>query len=624
MSSNVHSGRSTDGWRVLRNLMSPFVGWIAHFCTVRPPVGVTQHRHGHPVTWPAMVWPPRSGSATPEATSADPTSAPLATPPEPTSAGDPGPGPKRRRLPERLTGWPHRVEVLVVIAVVLAGLVARFVARSPLWLDEALTVNIARLPLGQIPSWLRHDGHPPLYYLLLHGWTDVFGTSDEAVRALSGVFGVALMPLMYVAGRRLGGRACAWACVVVLALSPYAVRYSTETRMYSLVMVLVLAAWLIGTDALQRPKPWRLVVLAALAGLLLWSHYWGMWLLAAAGIALLWQAVQAHRRGDRSTRDNVAKVLGALVVGALTFVPWLPSMLYQSAHTGTPWARPSAPTAILAQSIADFGGGARGEQVVLGWLLCMVALLGVFARPRDRRHLEIDLHTRPEARRLAYLIVATLIIAAVFSYAANSGFATRYDAVWFPFFVLLVGLGITRFLARWALRGVLAVLLVLGAVGVARVMFQPTRSEARVAAVAIASRAQPGDVVVTCPDQLGPALDSELQKRIPAGSLVEGTFPRFASPKLVDWVDYQARVDAEEPQAFAQEVLRRAGDHQIFLAWAGSYRTHVGICEAVVNALLTARPTGGAIVKDSSYYFEHEAVMFFPSPGEAQVPRVKG
>ena len=54
-----------------------------------------------------------------------------------------------------------------------------------LWLDEALSVNIARLPLGDIPGALRHDGAPPLYYVLLHLWMRVFGTGDGAVRALA-------------------------------------------------------------------------------------------------------------------------------------------------------------------------------------------------------------------------------------------------------------------------------------------------------------------------------------------------------------------------------------------------------------------------------------------------------
>jgi uncharacterized membrane protein len=60
--------------------------------------------------------------------------------------------------------------VAVALLAVIAGVVLRFTISSPLWLDEALSVNIASLPIGDIPEALRSDGHPPLYYLVLHGW----------------------------------------------------------------------------------------------------------------------------------------------------------------------------------------------------------------------------------------------------------------------------------------------------------------------------------------------------------------------------------------------------------------------------------------------------------------------
>ena len=189
-------------------------------------------------------------------------------------------------VPEVSDGWgPYRPWVRVgVVGLLVVGVVLRFVTRSPLWLDEALSVNIARLPLGDIPEALRHDGHPPLYYFLLHVWMDVFGEGDVAVRALSGLWGLALIPLTWFAGRRLGGERVAWIATLLVAVSPFAIRYSTETRMYSMVMVLVLAACLIGQDALRDPKPWRLAVIAVLVGALLLSHYWSMYLLASIGL----------------------------------------------------------------------------------------------------------------------------------------------------------------------------------------------------------------------------------------------------------------------------------------------------------------------------------------------------
>ena len=153
--------------------------------------------------------------------------------------------------------WGTAIKVGICVALVI-GVVLRFVTRSPLWLDEALSVNIARLPIGDISEALRHDGHPPLYYLLLHGWMALFGEGNVAVRAMSGVFTLATIPLLWIAGKRLGGTQVAWYALGVVALSPYALRYATETRMYALVMLLVLAGWLLLDDCLRRPNLARL------------------------------------------------------------------------------------------------------------------------------------------------------------------------------------------------------------------------------------------------------------------------------------------------------------------------------------------------------------------------------
>src|SRR3954463_4498974 len=104
------------------------------------------------------------------------------------------------------SGRRSRYLLAIAIGAIALGIALRFLTTGQLWLDEALTVNIAKLPLGRIPDALRHDGSPPLYYVLLHFWMDLFGSGDLAVRALSGVFAVASFPLAWIAGRKLGGR----------------------------------------------------------------------------------------------------------------------------------------------------------------------------------------------------------------------------------------------------------------------------------------------------------------------------------------------------------------------------------------------------------------------------------
>ena len=83
----------------------------------------------------------------------------------------PGSGVERRPLP----AGARMVLALVGLLTVVVGVLLRFYAPTPLWLDETISVNISRLPIGQIPTALSHDGAPPLYYLLLHFWMLVWG-----------------------------------------------------------------------------------------------------------------------------------------------------------------------------------------------------------------------------------------------------------------------------------------------------------------------------------------------------------------------------------------------------------------------------------------------------------------
>ena len=41
---------------------------------------------------------------------------------------------------------------------------------------------------------LRHDGSPPLYYLLLHVWMSAFGSSESSTHTLSLIFGLLTIP----------------------------------------------------------------------------------------------------------------------------------------------------------------------------------------------------------------------------------------------------------------------------------------------------------------------------------------------------------------------------------------------------------------------------------------------
>ena len=508
-------------------------------------------------------------------------------PAESTSTGSAGPSPA-----------PRRATVIAIAGVLLAGLVLFFWTRSNLWLDEALSVNIARLPLGRLHGALRRDGAPPLYYALLHGWSALFGSGDRAVRSLSGLCMIGAAVALWFVGRRVAGRAGAWIAVMLVAANPYAIRYATETRMYALEMMLVAWGILAFRRALESPTWGRLVQFGAVVALLLYTQYWTVYLIAVVGallIGLSWRGAYRH---------EARRMLLAMAVAGLVFLPWLPTFLFQRAHTGTPWGTAQPPGVPLGYTLRDFSGGDQQE----GWLLfvAMIGLLmlGVFGRATDGRRVELDLQTQPGARWEAIVGGVTLAVARTLNYLAGGAFQSRYSALVFPFFIVIVARGITTLADPRVRTGVLVVVLGLGFVGGIRNV-ATDRTQAGQVADVLRSDAKPGDVVVYCPDQLGPAVH-----RLAPSDLEEFTYPAFGSPAFVDWVDYKAKLAQADPVAFAREALTKARDHTLWLVSSPGYITHPVACQTLSTVFATARNRQIRVSPDERL-FEHPGLQQF-------------
>ncbi|MBU3701697.1 MAG: hypothetical protein FGM58_06595 [Acidimicrobiia bacterium] len=500
-----------------------------------------------------------------------------------------------------------RPELIALALVAVAiGVLTRFVTRSALWLDEALSVNIATLPLGEIRSALERDGHPPLYYVLLHFWSELFGTGDVAVRSLSAVFGLATIVLVWFVGRRRGGPAMAWILVAVVAMAPYAVRYSNEARMYALVMLLVTLGWFVLDDIVVRGRSTilRYAALAVVTAALLYTHYWSMWLIATLGLCTLWGLWR-----DTDRRRMWTGVLAALIVGGIAFLPWVPTLLYQNAHTGTPWAEPSRPTVALSDALVDFGAGRFGEKALVAILLALALVLGLFGRGTSASTIELDLRTRRQVRRETIVVAGTFAIGTAVSFVTSSAFASRYAAIVFILVMVVVAAGLTRFTGRWVRFGAVAVMVAALSVG-AVMNITYDRSQSRVIGPAIAAGIGAGDVVVACPDQLGPGLD----RTLPEGVRIV-TYPDAGDGRFVNWVDYAQRNAASDPGAFAADVLAQAGpEGTIWLVWSVSYRTLEAKCAELNAALSAVRPPVMLIAENGDQWFEHASLTRFAPP----------
>jgi len=511
--------------------------------------------------------------------------------------GDTATGAGRERRAE--DGSLSRRLAVGVAIVVAVGVALRLYTTSDLWLDEALTVNVARLPLADLRGALKIDGAPPLFYLLLHVWTGALGTSDIAARSLSGVIGVATLPLAWYAGRRAGGTLTAWAAVVVLASNPFAVRYATEVRMYGLEILLVFAGILAFRRGIERPSAGRVALFGLIVALLVYTQYWAFYLLAVVSALLLVLA----RRGPHTAAAR--RLLIGLALGGLSFAPWVTTFLYQRAHTGTPWGEAVLPGLPIGETFSDFAGSTEHEGWLLLFPMTVLILFGVFGRAADGRSIEIDLRTRPDVRWEALVGIVTLVAGTTGSYLMGSAFQSRYSAIILPFYVLVVARGVACFADRRVLAGVCGVVVALGFTGGFRNLLE-NRTQAGVVASVLRVEAEPGDLVVYCPDQLGPSVS----RGTPSG-LDEVTYPFFGDPARVDWVDYEERLATVAPSDFAVRALARAGDaHAVWLVSGPGYRTHKGVCEALAAALGRSRDAATRVLPDEQVWEKCGLVRF--------------
>src|ERR1700756_4827376 len=68
-------------------------------------------------------------------------------------------------------------------------------------LPHGISVPEERLTLLKVvTSTLNSDTHPPAFYILMWGWTKVFGTSARSIRLPAALCGVACIPLVFWLG----------------------------------------------------------------------------------------------------------------------------------------------------------------------------------------------------------------------------------------------------------------------------------------------------------------------------------------------------------------------------------------------------------------------------------------
>lgn len=317
------------------------------------------------------------------------------------------------------------------------------------WMDEAFSALITQLDGSRFLAALQLESNPPLYFVLLKGFAAIFGYSATAMRALSVVISVGTVAVVLFYGARLVGQRFAMGAGLLLALSPYSLYYAQEARGYSLLFLLVLVAILSAYDAIttrSKKAIWLSGFCVLAAG---FTHYFAAIALAPLPLFLIWRYLK-HESERSTVRSLIVAYLGAALLCGMWMLPRLTNrsvdpqswVALQWSHLDKLWVLPKSLLVLLL-------GSSQGMTPLFmkqDTLLVQPMMLTVVASLAAAGLLVLAL-MRAQRVTGIHLVVAMLMPIG-FLYAVSFFkplyVVGRYDAVAFPWLILLAGWVATR------------------------------------------------------------------------------------------------------------------------------------------------------------------------------------
>ncbi len=391
----------------------------------------------------------------------------------------------------------------LLLGMLLAAFALRLyeLTRQDIWWDEARNIDVALRPFGQVATAPELDIHPPVYFWLLHLWTQVtavaMGQAPAALayltRFLSVFAGVAGVALLYPLGARVGGTVAGLCAVAIGAVAPFWLAESQETRMYTsrLCPARRSCAGAHACNARRRQvrsSPtvgtcqtfWRRyryhIAFVLLCALALLTHYNAVFVVVAW---YLWWGGWSLLQPDRWRQLTTVFVSGLAMT--VLILPVAPIALRQIPGYANPNLRIPTPVEYLSENARAYLGGYAFDSALLGgnanlWLISALLLLvgGLI--------LSLILSARrPAPNRLTdlTLLLVWLLGGLALYYIAvldRGAFNVRYASFVTPALYVLAGASLAALGAIWRLLPALGLaLLLVGMLPAARADVEDSR-----------------------------------------------------------------------------------------------------------------------------------------------------
>ena len=177
--------------------------------------------------------------------------------------------------------------MLATTALAAALALYRLGARS-LWLDEGFTFAVASQHGAHLlQAALKDGGNAVAYYVGMHYWTRVFGSSEASLRLPAVISAIATVPVCFSLLKKLFDLPAAVLGSLCVAVSVPFIWWAQNARSYTVAVLLVCAATLAFVIAVQSGKRWAWAAYVALVVLSIYTVLLSALIVVVHAISLL-------------------------------------------------------------------------------------------------------------------------------------------------------------------------------------------------------------------------------------------------------------------------------------------------------------------------------------------------
>ena len=297
-----------------------------------------------------------------------------------------------------MTNFFRNNYIYLLLIIISCAVTAYTLAFQSILLDEAQSLWVATKSVQQILALDSQDVLVPLYELLLHFWMQIFGSSILSARALSFLFFLATLPVLYMLAKESSNKRVAWIAVTLFSLSPFIMWYSSEARMYSLFVLVITWNHLFFVRFLTSSGRSSKVGYIVTTILGLYTHYFFVFLLATQFFYLAWRAFVKpdYELGAKNILHKPSNLslkllllyIGFMIIALAAFAPWLLYFIRSGAAANTQPLIPAPTSFNVIQAFVNFLFGSQSATLqgilIALWPLFVLTFFFIFTKREER------------------------------------------------------------------------------------------------------------------------------------------------------------------------------------------------------------------------------------------------